>query len=359
MSHSWVLYGAGDVGRRAGEALIAAGDRVEGYLDRTATPGRTLNGIPVLTPATAPRSWRGLRCAVTIFNRAVHAPTIVAELRAAGWQKVITYLDFFHALEGRLEDRFWLTARQKVTDAQPRWQPLDARWADPASQDLFQRLMRMRNTGVESEAPLPGHGQVQYLPDDIPGWRSSEPLSYVDGGAYDGSSLLAILDAGQPLMDVHAFEPEIANHRKLLEQGEALARQIQGRASLWPCGLAERSGTVSFRAGAGESSSIDPEGSSSITVVALDEVLPQQRLDVVKLDVEGAEAAALQGMATLIRRHLPRLAISVYHRWNDLWELPFLIDHLSEGRYRLYLRSHGLAGFDTVLYAVPSHGASR
>jgi hypothetical protein len=46
------------------------------------------------------------------------------------------------------------------------------------------------------------------------------------------------------------------------------------------------------------------------------------------------------------------LAISCYHKPEDLWALPDLIDSLVPD-YRLYLRQHTFNSFDLVLYAIP------
>lgn len=351
---TWVLYGAGGVGRRAGEALQNAGHQVVGYLDQAAKPGQTLRGLPVVTPLAAPRAWREHRCAITIFNRSVHGPTVAHDLRSEGWHQVTTYLDLFHQLAGKLEDQFWLTARSRVEAARPQWEPLTDRWADATSRELFIKLLLMRTAGMEPEGPLPGHKQVQYLPDDIPGWRSEAPLNYVDGGAYDGSSILALLNANQALHDVHAFEPDPTNYRLLSLNSEEIARRIHGLPHYWPCGLADHSGPISFQSGAGEASHISLHGNTTITGISLDKTLPFHHFDMVKLDVEGGEASTLLGMSNHISRNLPRLAISLYHRWDDLWVLPALVNKLSGECYRLYLRSHGHSGFDTVLYALKS-----
>ena len=42
------------------------------------------------------------------------------------------------------------------------------------------------------------------------------------------------------------------------------------------------------------------------------------KVDVIKLDVEGAEAKAIKGATETLRKFRPRLALSAYHRRNDL-----------------------------------------
>jgi hypothetical protein len=72
----------------------------------------------------------------------------------------------------------------------------------------------------------------------------------------------------------------------------------------------------------------------------------------IKLDVEGAEAATLEGAARTIVERRPFLAVSAYHRPDDLWALPRQISRLDD-RYRYLLASHGADGADLMLYAIP------
>ena len=77
------------------------------------------------------------------------------------------------------------------------------------------------------------------------------------------------------------------------------------------------------------------------------------RVDMLKLDVEGSEVSALLGAARTLRDSRPVLAISAYHRPEDLWVLPDLLAELCPD-YRLYLRQHTNNSFDLVLYGVPA-----
>ena len=77
-----------------------------------------------------------------------------------------------------------------------------------------------------------------------------------------------------------------------------------------------------------------------------------ERVDVIKLDVEGAEMQALEGAAATLAHRRPRLAISVYHRPEDLFSIPlFLKDLLPDSRF--YLGHHTACALETVLYVLP------
>ena len=81
-------------------------------------------------------------------------------------------------------------------------------------------------------------------------------------------------------------------------------------------------------------------------------MLPGHHVDFIKLDVEGAEIAALRGGAELILRSRPILAVSLYHRPEDVWEIPELLMDMCT-HYRFYLRQHLFNSFESVLYAIP------
>ncbi len=69
------------------------------------------------------------------------------------------------------------------------------------------------------------------------------------------------------------------------------------------------------------------------------------------MDIEGAELNALYGMEQTIKRCKPKLAICIYHKFEDLWELPLYIRKLVP-EYKLYIRNYTTYLDEIVLYAV-------
>ena len=100
----------------------------------------------------------------------------------------------------------------------------------------------------------------------------------------------------------------------------------------------------------GESSMLSTSGNMMITVVALDDVIPFFKPNLVKFDIEGAELDGLMGARKLIQENRPGLAICVYHKPKHLWQIPLLIESWDLG-YKLYLRIYKTNGFDIVMYA--------
>ncbi len=80
------------------------------------------------------------------------------------------------------------------------------------------------------------------------------------------------------------------------------------------------------------------EGDERVEVVTLDEDAPDATF--IKMDIEGAERDALRGGRMLIKNNHPKLAVCVYHGYDDLWMLPAMIEEMNP-KYKFYLRHYG------------------
>ncbi len=186
----------------------------------------------------------------------------------------------------------------------------------------------------------------QYFPEGIIGLTEREV--FVDGGAYSGDTLLAFIrKADNKYSKCYAFEPEPANAAKL----RALAGRQQWRGvRVIGKGLWSKADALSFYASQDPSAAaISKTGSASVEVEALDNAAPDATF--IKLDIEGAELEALKGAAETIKRNRPKLAVCLYHKPGDLFEIPLFLKSLVP-EYRFYLRQHQPVACELVLYAV-------
>lgn len=74
-----------------------------------------------------------------------------------------------------------------------------------------------------------------------------------------------------------------------------------------------------------------------------------QKVDFIKMDIEGAEYEALKGAAHTIATHRPKLAVAVYHKPQDFDEIPRYIHQLVP-EYRFYLKHNTIHGEETILF---------
>jgi len=92
------------------------------------------------------------------------------------------------------------------------------------------------------------------------------------------------------------------------------------------------------------------EGNDFVEVDTIDNLVFPNRVDVIKMDVEGSEAKALKGAVKTIKMHHPVLIISAYHKIGDLYNIVLLIKDISPA-YKIYLRQFSFSWSETVLIA--------
>ena len=173
----------------------------------------------------------------------------------------------------------------------------------------------------------------------------------VDGGAFSGDTALWLAEQCGPDGVVTAFEIDPANLPVLeanLRGNAPIGERVRvRREALW-----HRSERLGLRA-AGAASAVAADAEAAVEATALDDLVEAgelERVDFVKLDIEGAELNALRGAERTIRCFRPSFAVAAYHRWDDLFELARWIDSV-EPRYRFALTHQSLHQFDTVLFA--------
>ena len=77
-----------------------------------------------------------------------------------------------------------------------------------------------------------------------------------------------------------------------------------------------------------------------------------QKVDFIKMDIEGAELPAIRGAKETIKTDRPQLAISIYHSNDDFVNIPqYLANELEN--YTLRLGHYSYNHCETVLYAIP------
>ncbi len=171
---------------------------------------------------------------------------------------------------------------------------------------------------------------------------------FVDGGAYDGETTLEFFKwhDGKNARS-YLFEPDEENCTKLHEK----FANSRANVTIYGQGLYSETKELRFRAGIGDSSNISDEGDVLVQVSSIDEKIKDSKVTFIKLDVEGSERKALEGAKKTIRENKPKLAISLYHKPEDIIEIPAYILELNR-EYKLYIRHYTYSNRETVLYAI-------
>ncbi|WP_307972108.1 FkbM family methyltransferase [uncultured Brachyspira sp.] len=84
-----------------------------------------------------------------------------------------------------------------------------------------------------------------------------------------------------------------------------------------------------------------------------------EKIDYIKMDVEGAEKNILEGAIKTIKKFKPSLAIAIYHGgklfMEDFYNIPIFIKNVINEDYEYYIRTFHPAGLETILFCKPKN----
>lgn len=139
----------------------------------------------------------------------------------------------------------------------------------------------------------------------------------LDLGGNIGTSALLFACLAGPAGRVFSFEPVF--HRVLQKNLEA--NGAAGNVTVVPKAVSDAVGEAEFAVtDVGVDSRLDPDGKGGlrrrVEVTTIDRFVEEEKLDrvdFIKMDIEGAEEPALRGAARTLRRFRPRLSLASYH----------------------------------------------
>lgn len=171
---------------------------------------------------------------------------------------------------------------------------------------------------------------------------------YVDLGAYNGDTIRELLEhTRNKYAKIYALEPDRKNFKKLTKYVEDKENISIYNNAVWCIDT-----QLPFSSKAGRQSSLSNQGTKLIESRSIDSVLGGREATIIKMDVEGAEREALWGGCLTITKYNPRLMVALYHRNEDIFELPLLVHRLNP-QYKLYIRHQlYIPAWETNLYAV-------
>jgi FkbM family methyltransferase len=167
---------------------------------------------------------------------------------------------------------------------------------------------------------------------------------YADLGAYDGDTVRLFAEHFT-YKKIYAFEPHIKNFKKLCDKTADLKNIEYINAAAWnetgeivfsntdnrnnnafsPAGGEAPAGVSRENVSEAEDTDAGGKKSGLIKAVPADEIIG--RADIIKLDVEGAEAQAISGLESNIKRGAAVIC-AVYHRSEDIFRLPLMLQKM-------------------------------
>ena len=213
-------------------------------------------------------------------------------------------------------------------------------------------------------------------------FENNNDFVFLDLGAYDGDTLEMFMKVTKGNFNkIISFEPT-PELFKILEQKTAQLKHTynwnDGQIECIRKGIGERNETVEFfiydeyLSSEQWSDKFNMSGNSkdtffpaqrekarsiNVEIVSLDNYLENidiKKITMIKADIEGAELSMLKGAYKTIKKDMPALAISIYHKSNDICEIPIYIKkHFPE--YNLFMRHHSNGEAELVLYCITNN----
>lgn len=319
---------------------VASIVNIDGFIDDfTQVP--TWNGKPVYKLAAITPDSLVISCVTASFP-----VSALCNLEKAGIQQVADYFSIAEASNGRLPQvHAIIETRDDHLHHAAEYVWIRQCLCDDTSRDIFDRIMDFRlNANLQAMNMFDYAADRQYFepffdlhPGDV----------FVDGGGFDGYTSREFAIRCPDYRAIHLFEPS----DKMLAVAQSKLSDI-ARITFHPFGLYDRAANLNFDADGGSASRITEHGTQTVRVDSLDNTI-SDTVSFIKLDIEGAELAALQGARKHILADHPILAVAVYHQPADFWQIPKYILGLRDD-YKLYLRHYTEGWTETVMFFIPA-----
>jgi FkbM family methyltransferase len=223
-----------------------------------------------------------------------------------------------------------------------------ALFSDALSRSVFTAVLKRYLFSSDGLIPVSYSNHEYY--DDVYMRKDGEVI--VDCGGFTGDTLAGYMELfGDDFEEYIIFEPDPANYALLDRYVKTLPERVQDKISTFPYAAGHEENTINFNAFGNSSSVVGEEGDTSVRSVILDKMLENKCPTLIKFDIEGFEAFALQGCRQTIISNRPVIALCIYHHPFDLYELPLMLKRMVPD-YSFILRAYE-EPYEYVCYAVP------
>ncbi len=336
-----VLYGTGNGGDKIIDQLARIGKTPDGVFASTGfVRNRTFRGMPVESYEDLTARLGSDIVILIAFGSAL--PSVMEQMEALTRRHTV-FVPEVPLFGGEVFTyEYYEQHREKLADAY-------SLLSDDTSRALFLDALSFRLTGAWSAL-----ARTESFSASLTSLLATEKIHTVlDGGAFTGDTAALFLHTFPEITSLIAVEADARSYKKL----SAFAETTDGTVLPVHTALWDREDTLTYSASASRGAGAEGQNRRSRTVSVpantVDRLAAGTPLDLVKLDVEGAEARALAGGLKTIRRDRPALLVSLYHRTEDLFALPLWLAGRTEG-YRFYLRRvPSVPMWDLLLYALP------
>jgi len=336
-----VLFGAGVFGLIVVKNFNLHGINIECLCDNKKTGTDPITGIEIISTEILIRDYKNANIVISVATPSIHR-SIYEQIISLGFseEQIFKFDDIFKLLIkfGNLTTKInynefliHLNGYKRAYDF----------FDDNNSKDIIIGTINSYLFGDNFSFDFPDN---TYFPSEI---KLQDDEVFVDAGLYIGDTVEEFVRRTNGKYNkIYGFDIDGENF-KIAESNLQKYNNIEIiQKGLW-------SNTCSQNADLGmlAGSNINEEAKTEVNLIALDDFFKDPPPPTfIKMDIEGAEMQALIGAEKLLKNNSPKLAISVYHQPQDIYELTELI-HKFNPEYHFKLRSHLPFTLKTILYA--------
>lgn len=215
--------------------------------------------------------------------------------------------------------------------------------ADKKSKEIFEKLINFKiSFDFEFMKGFTNDHENQYFDKEI--IPNIENISFLDGGGYVGDTLKEIIKNYPDFKKIYCVEPNEL-HLNIAKRDFGNIKNIE----FVNCGLGDKKEFI-------KEETINQNNCNhnyqTNNINTIDNIV-KEKIDYIKLDIEGAEQEAIKGSINTIKKYHPILAICIYHKAEDWYKVPKLVLEI-EPNYDVYLRHYMEGIYETVMYFVPN-----
>lgn len=357
MNGSLYLYGAGYTAKICIKALESASVKITSLIDddmmKQGTKELSYDVLSYDELAEICKNGKSIHVVLTsiygkaIYNRLAMLPNVTI------WEMYEWYMNILDQQKLVVEKH---CEGEKLVQYKSNTDLLKKYLSDDASKSVYDAVYQYYLTNDINEIVKVCTTEESYFIKEVKEYFQDRKFTLIDAGAYTGELLRAIIAADLHVSKWYCFEAEKNNYNKLVDNIEK---------SILPEGMecvCENYGLWSERKelpvmGQGASSKvIEDAGTGDCDICkmeTIDSYCQNIKVDMIKMDIEGAEMHALTGAVNTIKRDMPLLAISIYHSAEDYYRIMQFIMKIHGEGYQYYIRQHAMIYGETILYAVP------
>jgi len=214
---------------------------------------------------------------------------------------------------------------------------------DDKSKEIFTKIINFKiSYDLQFMDGFKNNHEEQYFDKEI--IPQMKDIVFVDGGGYVGDTAQEVIKNYPDFKKIYLIEPNLL-HINIAK------RELGHRYNIEfvQCGLSNKK--VQATIDTCKQNNANHYNTEEQNLNTIDNIV-NEKVDFIKLDIEGAEQDAIEGAKDTIKKYHPVLAICIYHKAEDWYKVPQKVLQI-ERNYDIYLRHYMEGIFETVIYFIP------